>query len=149
MNKNLGSSLDFGLYSCDPVKPIKGSMGYIIQFNDSKILADILESAKEHEKFAITESRLAELKRFETSFFTSVVSYCRLSRQSAPEIKNIDILADLYLDNEPKQRNFFNFQKRNRIVRKSRPGENNICIAIFRKIRTSKYFSIISIFNNC
>ena len=110
--KNLGSSLDFGLYSCDPVKPIKGSMGYIIQFNDSTILGDILEIAKESEKFAITESRLAELKRFETSFFTSIVSYCRLSRQSAPKIKNINILADLYLDNECPNKEIFSTSKK-------------------------------------
>lgn len=98
--ENLGSSLDFGLYSCDPVKPIKGAMGYIIQFTESKTLGDILESAKDYEKFAITSSRLAELKRFESSFFTSRVSYCRLSGQTAPKIKDIDILAELYLDNE-------------------------------------------------
>ena len=64
------------------------------------------------EKFAITESRLAELKRFETSFFTSIVSYCRLSRQSAPKIKNINILADLYLDNECPNKEIFSTSKK-------------------------------------
>tara|TARA_B100000963_G_scaffold332935_1_gene324871 strand:+ start:3935 stop:5032 length:1098 start_codon:yes stop_codon:yes gene_type:complete len=110
--KNLGSSLDFGLYSCDPVKPIKGSMGYIIQFNESKILGEILESAKAYEKFAITDSRLAELKRFEASFFTSIVSYCRLSGKSAPKFKEIDILADLYLDNERPNEEIFSTSKK-------------------------------------
>ena len=110
--ENLGSSLDFGLYSCDPVKPIKGSMGYIIQFNESEILGDILESANAYEKFEITDSRLAELKRFEASFFTSIVSYCRLSGKSAPKFKEIDILADLYLDNERPNKEIFSASKK-------------------------------------
>ena len=124
-NKNLGSSLDFGLYSCDPVKPIKGSMGYIIQFNDSKILGNILESAKTYEKFAIKEPRLAELKRFEAAFFTSIVSYCRLSGQSAPKIEHIDVLADLYLDNECPNNEIFSTSKKEIELSKNVDQEEN------------------------
>lgn len=129
---NLGSSLDFGLYSCDPVKPIKGSMGYIIQFNESKILRDILESAKEYEKFAITDSKLAELKRFEASFFTSIVSYCRLSGQSAPKIKDIEVLADLYLDNKCPNKEIFSTSKKEiEFSEKVDREKNNLLYRVF------------------
>lgn len=102
-------SLDYSLFSCDPVKPINGNMGFIIQNNNSETFSHIFKNIEEQKKVDVKASRIEELKRLEASYFTSFVSNRRLSEFAITKATINANLRELYFDNTPPEKNIFNF----------------------------------------
>ena len=100
-NIRLGSHLDVGLISCDNTKPIQGAMGLIAQYKSSKYLDAIFAIINDFSDSNIAEYKIAELKRLESSFFSSIISRKRLGFDFHDDLDLINDLRDLYSDNSP------------------------------------------------
>jgi hypothetical protein len=100
-NIHLGCHLDVGLFSCDNTKPIRGAMGLIAQYKSSKFLNSIYAVIDNFSDSNIVEYRIAELKRLESSFFSSIISKKRLGFDFVDNPELIEDLRELYSDNLP------------------------------------------------
>ena len=99
---SFGVTLDFGLFSCDPVKPIQGRMGLLVQNKKSDRFDAILQSIKTHPGLDIEFSEIEELKRLESAYFTSIVSMGRLfAPKWKPNKEFLEVIEKLYVDNAP------------------------------------------------
>lgn len=101
LNIHLGCHFDVGLFSCDNSKPVQGAMGFVMQFTTSELIDNVFSNIDSYSKLNVDDYRISELKRFESSLFTSIISHKRLGFNSDKHIDLINNLAELYADNSP------------------------------------------------